>query len=219
MLRRILLAQWMTARAIVALAAILAFAIPLGSVYYGADLPDGSTYQVASWLSASRAVGQAIPIVALGLGLLVGMAAWAPDHAGRHVYALSLPVPRRRFVLMRFISGVILLAIPVLALGIGAGLASAVVDLPTGVRAYPVQLTLRFALSALVMFAIFFTISIGTKRAVVLTLGSMLGFVVSDIILAATGSEPVVVDTVFGLLTRFPGPLAILIGRWALFDV
>lgn len=219
MLLQVLRAQWMTARPVVVLVAILAFAIPLGSVFYGGDVATGSSYQVSNWLSSSRTVGQAIPVVALALGLLLGMAAWAPDHLGRHVYALSLPIPRWRFVMLRFASGLILLAGPVVALGVGAALASAAVDLPAGVHAYPVQLTLRFALSAVVMFAIFFTISIGTRRAVVLTLGSILGLVVADIMLGAVGSEAVVVETVTMVLTRFPGPLAILLGRWALFDV
>jgi len=219
MLKQVLKSQWISARAIVIVMAILAFVIPLGSVFYGGDLSNTPAYQVSSWLVASRTVGQAIPVLALGLGVMLGMAAWAPDHAGRHVYALSLPLSRGRYVLLRFAAGAIMMAIPVAALGLGALLASSAVHLPAGVHAYPLQLTLRFALSALVMFAIFFTISVGTKRAVVLTLGTVGGIVLADVILGAVGGDAVVVATVYDALTTWPGPLAILLGRWALFDV
>jgi len=164
-------------------------------------------------------VGQVIPLVALGLGVLLGMAAWAPDHSGRHVYALSLPVHRWQFVLLRFAAGLTLLAIPVAALGAGALVASAAIELPAGIHAYPLQLTLRFWLSATVMFAIFFAISIGTRRAVVLTLGTIGAAILTDIVLGTLGQEAVVVNTLFAALTHWPGPLAILMGRWALFDV
>lgn len=219
MLKQILRAQWMASRAIVIAMSVLAFTVPLGSVYYGADLLTSSEFQVSNWLSSSQTVGQVIPMVALALGTLLGMAAWAPDHAGRHVYALSLPVPRGQFVLMRFVAGVILLSAPVLSLGAGALLASAVVSLPEGIRAYPLQLTGRFALSALVMFTLFFSISVATKRAVLFCLGAVGGVLLADVLLAGFGSDAIVLATVFDALTTFPGPLAILMGRWALFDV
>jgi hypothetical protein len=203
----------------VVLFTVLAFAVPLGSVLYGGDLQSLGTPDVAAWLAMSKTVGQVIPVLALSLGVLMGMAAWAPDHAGRHVYALSLPLARAHFVLLRFMAGLALLAIPVASLGLGALIATYAVNLPSGIHAYPIQLTLRFALSATVMFAIFFAISIGTKRAVVATLGSIGGVVMADLLLTSLGDEPVVVGWLFTALTRWPGPLAILMGRWALFDV
>jgi hypothetical protein len=69
------------------------------------------------------------------------------------------------------------------------------------------------------MFAIFFAISIGTKRAVVATLGLIGGLLTADLIRTALGDDPIVVSWVYGILTAWPGPLAILLGRWALFDV
>ena len=69
------------------------------------------------------------------------------------------------------------------------------------------------------MFAIFFSISVGTKRAVVITLGAIGGIVLADVMLGAFGGDAVVVSTVYDALTTWPGPLAILMGRWALFDV
>ena len=219
MFAQVLKAQWLQGRVIVALFLVLAFAVPLGSVLYGGDLGTASGENVAAWLSMSKTVGQVIPVLALSLGVLMGMAAWAPDHAGRHVYALSLPIPRGHYVLLRFAAGLTLLAIPVAGLGLGAMIASYAVKLPSGIHAYPLQLTVRFGLSATVMYAIFFAISIGTKRAVIATLGAVGGVLLADLLRTALGDEPIVVSWVFGVLTTWPGPLAILLGRWALFDV
>ena len=217
--KQILRAEWQSTRVLVVLMTLCAFAVPLGSVFYGGDVARGGEYAVSNWLSASRTVGQVIPLLSLAAGVLMGMATWAPDHLGRHVYALSLPLHRWQYVLLRFGAGVALLALPVVALGAGAMIAAGSVRLPIGIHAYPLILTMRFALSALVMFAIFFTIAIGTKRAVALTLAVIGGLVLSDVLTTAFGAEPVVLDTVYGWLTHFPGPLAILMGSWALFDV
>lgn len=219
MFAQVLKAQWLQARVIVILFLVVAFAVPLGSVYYGGDLRSMGSDDVSTWLGMSKTVGQVIPIVALSLGVLLGMAVWAPDHAGRHVYALSLPIPRWQLVLLRFAAGLVLLALPVAGLGVGAVIASSAVHLPSGIHAYPLQLTMRFALSATVMFAVFFAISIGTKRAVVATLGVVGGVLLADLLRTALGDQPVVVTWVFVALTTWPGPLAILMGRWALFDV
>lgn len=219
MFAQMLKAQWTQSRLIVVTFAVLAFGAPLTTVVYGGALPTSGVAQVSQWLYMSRTVGQVIPIVALALGVLLGMSVWSADHAGRHVYALSLPVARWQFVLLRFANGMTLLAVPVAGLGVGALIASAVIDLPSGVHAYPVQLTLRFALSATVMFGIFFAISIATKRAVLLTLGTIGAVVLADVVLSALSLEPVVVSTMYRILTHWPGPLAILTGRWALFDV
>ena len=219
MFLQVLKAQWMQTRQVVVTFVVLAFAAPLTSVYYGSGLSSSDIGKVAGWLQASESLGVAIPIVALFLGVFVGMAAWTADHAGRHVYALSMPVTRAHFVLLRFGAGLALLLPPVLAMGLGPMVASMAVDLPVGLHAYPLQLTARFALASLACFAIFFSISIATKRALLLTLGAIGGVLLADLLLKALGNEVSVTDTVLQLLTRWPGPLSILVGRWALFDV
>jgi hypothetical protein len=219
MLKSLLLTQWKSSRIVIALAALLAFALPLGSVLYGGALAVAPGWQVANWLNASRIVGAAIPYVALGTGVILGMVTWAPDHAGRHVYALSLPVPRAQYVLMRYGSGLILLAAPVAALLASSLIATAAVNLPAGVHAYPFALTGRFALTLLLSYALFFAISIATRKAVLLTFGLIGGVLLSDLLLAMAEQEATVTVTIFEFLTRWPGPLALLLGRWALFDV
>ncbi|HTT67259.1 MAG TPA: hypothetical protein VMF70_04465 [Gemmatimonadales bacterium] len=219
MYTQVLKAQWLTARTAVMLLVVLAFALPLLVVTYGGNLEGAPSGRVATWLFAAQRIGVLIPGLALLLGLLLGLGAWAPDHAGNHVYALSLPVPRGMYVLLRFAAGATLLAVPVAALGIGAAVAVASVKLPSGVHAYPLELTARFALAALVCYAIFFAISIATRRAVLATLGVVCGILLADLLLVALGVESSVTQSVFYLLTTWPGPLSILMGRWALFDV
>jgi len=82
-------------------------------------------------------------------------------------------------------------------------------------------LTARFAMASLVCFAIFFAISIATKRAALATLGVICGVLLADAVLASLSIKDAasVTASVFYLLTNWPGPLSILMGRWALFDV
>jgi hypothetical protein len=219
MYKQVLKAQWLAARLAVVSLAVIAFALPLLIVTYGGNLEGAPAGRVAVWLFAAEKIGTLIPGLALLLGLLLGLGAWAPDHAGKHVYALSLPVPRSMYILVRFAAGATLLALPTAALGLGALVATAAVQLPSGVHAYPVQLAVRFALASLVCYAIFFAISISTKRAVLATLGVVCGILLADLLLLAVGAEGSVTETVFFFLTNWPGPLSILMGRWALFDV
>ncbi len=221
MYRQVLKAQWLAARLPVVLVALLGFALPLLIVTYGGNLENAPTDRVAQWLFAAQRIGVLIPGLALLVGLLLGIGAWAPDHAGKHVYALSLPVPRAMYVLLRFAAGATLLAAPVVALGIGALIAVLSVKLPSGIHAYPLQLTVRFALASLVCYAIFFAISIATKRAAIAVLGVICGVVLADILVSSLSLKAgvSVTEWLFYVLTTWPGPLAILMGRWALFDV
>lgn len=221
MYRQVLKAQWLTARLPVVLLALLGFALPLLIVTYGGSLENAPTERVAQWLFAAQRIGVLIPGLALLVGLLLGIGVWAPDHAGKHVYALSLPVPRAMYVLLKFAAGATLLAGPVVALGIGSLVAVLAVKLPSGIHAYPLQLTVRFALASLICYAIFFAIAIATKRAALVTLGVIIGVALADVLVSSLDIKAGVSVTawLFYLLTTWPGPLAILMGRWALFDV
>lgn len=219
MFLQLLRSQWLASRQVVFVFVVLAFAAPLATVYYGGSLTTAGASQVSGWLLGAEKIGSSIPVIALFLGVALGIATWAPDHLGQHVYALTLPLPRPMFVLLRFGAGAVLLLGPVAALGLGALVATLAVDLPTGVHAYPIQLTLRFALASLFCFGIFFALSIGTKRALLLLLGLIGGVFLADLLVQTFGGETHVTETVLYLLTNWPGPLSILLGRWALFDV
>jgi len=123
MFRVMLYSQWKWTRLIVALGSIAAFALPLVSVQ-GAARADSNPLQAGELLQAVQSWGTLYPVLAAALGLLVAIATWAPDHRGRHVHALSLPLPRWRYVLLRFGAGTTLLAAPVIAASAGALLAT-----------------------------------------------------------------------------------------------
>jgi len=214
MFRVILYSQWKWSRLIVALGAVAAFVLPILSIQGAtASVRPGELLQtVQSW-------GVLYPALAATLAVLVAIMTWAPDHRGRHVHALSLPVPRWRYALLRFGAGLTLLATPVLALLAGAVLATRVAHIPPGLQGYPFALAVRFALAVGIGYSIFFAISAGTSR----TAGVLLA-VVATLIIAQVLASVANVNLDFAthaqiLLLNWPGPLAVFTGRWMLIDV
>ncbi len=147
--KQVLIAQWLWARLALVVLAVLGFAVPLVSVFYGANLDGAAHGRVGEWLMAADRIAQVLPYLALLVGVLVGVLTWTPDIAGRHVYALTLPVPRAYFVTLRFAAGAVLLLIPAVALALGASIASLAVTLPPGIHAHPLEVAGRFWLAAL----------------------------------------------------------------------
>src|SRR2546422_8637293 len=131
MFRVMLYSQWKWSRLIVALGSIAAFALPIVSVQ-GAARADSNPLRAGELVQAVQAWGTLYPVLAAALGLLVAIATWAPDHRGRHVHALSLPLPRWRYVLLRFGAGGTLLAAPVIAVAAGALPATRSATIPAG---------------------------------------------------------------------------------------
>jgi hypothetical protein len=219
MFRQVLSQQWVSLRVAVLVFVVISFAVPLLTVVYGGGLADTDLPRVAMWLDGSERIGVLLPGIALMLGVFFGLGVWQPDQVGKHVYALALPVSRWRYSLLRFTAGALLLAAPVAALGVGSFVATWAVDLPSGVHAYPAQLTFRFALASLVCFAMMFALASATRRVALWLFGALGGMLLADLLLAAFGSSFDVTPTVIMALVMFPGPLSILTGRWALFDV
>src|SRR3989475_1421356 len=218
MFRVMLYSQWKWTRLIVALGSVAAFALPIVSVQ-GAARADASPLQAGELLQAVQSWGTLYRVLAAALGLLVAIATWAPDHRGRHVHAMSLPLPRWRYVLLRFASGATLLALPILAVLAGAILATWSATIPVGLRGYALALAARFALAVLGAYAGVFAVSPGTAR----TAGIILAVIGSVILLQIVASVANVDLDVFGELQvavlNWPGPLAIFTGRWMLIDV
>jgi hypothetical protein len=218
MFRAILYSQWKWSRLIVALGTIAGFALPIVSLQ-GAARGDRSPLDVEQLLRAVQGWGTLYPVLAAALGLLVAMASWAPDHRGRHVHALTLPLPRWRYVLLRFAAGTTVLAAPIIGVCAGALLATATATLPPGLQGYPVALALRFALAALVAYALFFAVSAGTARTAGFILSGIALIVVVQIIASVANPDWDIVGHVQVLLLNWPGPLAVFTGRWMLIDV
>ena len=219
MFKQILFAQWLTSRLALAVLSVLAFALPLVSVFYGSDIATTGRGGLGEWLLVTDRVAQVLPFFAVLVGALLGILAWSPDLAGKHVYALSLPVPRAVFVALRFGAGTALALLPSAALAAGAAVASLAVRLPPGVRAYPLEISVRFTLATLTAYAIIFALASASRRGQLAIIGAICAAILLDLALLAFGASFSVTAETLNALTRWPGPLSILVGRWALFDV
>lgn len=218
MFRVILYTQWKWSRLIVVVGTVAAFALPLISMQ-GATASNRGPLQAQELLRAVQSWGTLYPVLAAALGLLVAIATWAADHRGRHIHALTLPIPRWRYVLLRFGAGVTLLAAPVLAVLLGAVLATAAATIPPGLQGYPMALALRFAIAVLVAFAVFFAISAGTARTAGIILGAIGALVLVQLLANLAGLELDLLAAVQVVVLNWPGPFAVFTGRWMLVDV
>ncbi len=218
MFRVVLYTQWKWSRLIVVLGTLAAFAIPLLSLQ-GAARADRGALQAQDLLRSVQSWGSLYPLLATALGLLMAIAAWAPDHRGRHIHALTLPLPRWEYVLLRFGAGFVLLAAPIAAVAIGALLASLTATIPPGLQAYPIALAVRFTFAMFVAYAVFFAVSAGTAR----TAGIILGVIAAIILVQVVAGIANIDLNLFGVaqtaLALGPGPLAVFTGRWMLVDV
>lgn len=215
--RVILWNQWRWSRLVILFGTLVGFALPILSVQ-GATTTERAQrpVELLLWL---QGWGILYPLLAGGLGLLVAMAAWAPDHRGRHIHTLSLPIERWRFLLYRFAAGACLLLIPVVALLLGSILAAKGAAVPAGLRTYPISLGLRFGLATLVAFAIFFAISGGTSRTAGLIIGTLAAAILLQAVGGAVGVNLHLTDALQMGFFVFPAPLALFTGRWMLIDV
>lgn len=218
MFRAMLYVQWKWSRLIVVLGTVAAFAIPLLSVQ-GAARADRGALQAQDLLHAVQSWGTLYPLLAAALGLLLAITSWAADHRGRHVHALTLPVERWRYVLLRFAAGLTLLAAPIAALLLSATLSSLVATLPPGLQAYPIALTIRFALAVVVAYAVFFAISAGTARTAGLILGGIAAVILVQVVASLANLEWDILGLAQVALLQGAGPLAVFAGRWMLVDV
>ena len=215
MLNAVLYTQWKWARVPLLVLALASFALPVLSVRSQYD----SAIPAVTLLERIQSWGVLYPVLALCVGLVIALSIWMPDRAGRHVYALSLPLPRWRFVLLRFGAGLVLVLAPVVLLGIGTLIATAATRLPAGVYAYPGAITLRFLLATLVAFSLAFAVAAGTSRLTRVVLGILCLVILVEIGLSLAGVSGV--DPVLRLLEWMAsptGPLDIFAGRWMLLD-
>src|SRR2546430_1949303 len=141
MFKALMKVQWKWTKGAALLATLLGFAIPLASVQslvlaYSGDIPPGAI----SVVRAMQYFGVWYTLLAAGVGLAFAVLAWAPDHRGRHVYALSLPITRSKYAAMRFVSGALFLLLPAVGVLVGTLIAAAITPLPTGLQAYPIAL-------------------------------------------------------------------------------
>jgi len=214
MFRVLLYAQWKWTRLIVALGTVAGFALPILSLQTA-----GGQGSAGDLLRTVQSWGVLYPALAATLAVLTAISAWAADHRGRHVYALSLPLPRWRYALLRLAAGAVLLMPPALAVWIGGMLATATATLPAGIHGYAGWLALRFTLTLAVAYSVFFAISSGTARTAGAILGCFAALIVVSLLAGAADVNLHIFELAQSTVLTWPGPLAIFAGRWMLIDV
>jgi hypothetical protein len=214
MFQALLFTQWKWSRLMLLIATLAAFAMPPLSVQ--AIQGAYSNFEVVRTL---QGFGIAYPLLAGFLGVVLSLTAWSSDHRGRHVYALSLPIERWRYVWLRYAAGLLLIIPPVIALWIGGILATSLGGSPVGLTGYAGALTLRFALAAALAYTAFFAISAGTPKTAGIVLGTAGSLIAIHFLLGAAGLEIDFLGPIVNGLFVWPGPFEIFTGRWMLIDV
>jgi len=218
MFKAILYSQWKTSRWLIAVGTVASFAIPVLSVRQ-LGVPSPAPWQAVEALNAVQAWGLWYPLLAFVLTGLLSTYTWHGDITGKHVYALSLPVPRWNYVLMRLSAGLVLLALPVIAVWVGSLVAVSGTTIPQGLHAYPHALALRFALAVLVLYTGLAGLTAMPKQ-IQLGIGSAVGLLVTlEILSALVGAHVGFATGPLATLFEWPGPLQILFARWVLIDV
>lgn len=217
MFRAVLWSQWRESRLAMVVLAGIALAVPLLSLR-GAG---AATDPWASWdlLRATAQWGTGYPVLALGAAIALAAGAWWPDHRTKHVYALTLPVSRARYLLLRYAAGLTLLLVIAVILAASTIIATMRVSLPAFLHAYPGGITVRFFLAGLSAYTILFGLMGLTPRMVRLVAAAFLLLVLASIVadLASLGWNPLA--TVADALLSPYSPLVIFRARWMLIDV
>jgi hypothetical protein len=218
MFRQILASQWRWSALAVVLLAIAAFGIPVW-VVQRAGLIHPTEWDVVQMLAQIREIGVLFPLLALIAGATMAGTAWAADQRGQHVYALSLPVPRWYYALLRFAAGLLLLIPIALCVWIGAIVAVKAASIPEGLTSYVAPMTLRFILSMLVTYALLFAVVAAPKRVQQIVLAAFVLLIGLQVIAVLAGIKADILGNTIGRLFEWPRPVQVIAGPWMLIDL
>ena len=218
MFGQMLYVQWRWSRDLLAFFVVAGFAIPLLTAWI--ILPQLGTPAAHELIG----VGGTIGWFCLGLAMLAGgsiaLQGYGADDRGGHIYALSLPVTRSRFLGTRTLSAFVILALPAAAVGIGGALVAANVDMPATLESYPVALAMRVLLAAWLAHSCVFALRYAAGRRMKIIFFAALLMVVGTLLLSTVAPDVRVALSRAGhFIGSHPGPFGVLFDRWTLFDV
>jgi hypothetical protein len=217
MFAAILRTQWKWTRGAMLVCFVVGFAIPLLSL---AALESGRiNFSPSLIVRGMQQFGLFYALLAGASGLACAMLAWGHDHRGRHVYALSLPIPRSTYTGMRFGAGSLFLLIPVAGVLLGCLVSIAAIQIPTGLHTYPVALTIRFLVACFVAYALFFAVLASSTRAAAYVLGTLAAIAVMLFLMGSFDIGRDVISGVAEMLFGDRGLLSVFTGHWMLIDV
>jgi hypothetical protein len=154
-------------------------------------------------------------VVCLG-ALAWGAGTWADERRGSWIYALSLPLPRVHLFALRYVSGLVWLAVPLALLGLSAAAVARVAELPAGVYAYPGAFFRWAALTGWFLYTLMFVLSARFERPwASLLLAWLAGMVL--VILVNFGVFPVLSGIVEAMVYGSASPLQLFVDGLPLF--
>ena len=198
--RAVMMSFWRESRLAVTLLAGVALALPI--LAFRGTWTDADPWTAWDLLHAATRWSAAYPVLALTAALSLAAGAWWPDHRTRHVYALTLPIARPRYLLLRYAAGLALLVAIACVLWVGALIATFRIPLPPLLHAYPAGLAARFCLAGFSAYTLLFALSGLTPRIARLLVAGCLVLVIVTVAadLLGVGWNPIasVVDALLG---------------------
>jgi ABC-type transport system involved in multi-copper enzyme maturation permease subunit len=216
MLKAMIRIQWKACWHVVLALTAAAFALPLVSVRVGWS---GATANLPRFLTELQLWGFFYPSLAAITAVALGASIWLSDRRGHHIYALLLPVPRWRYVWLRYLAGLTMLLPIAFSLWVGAILATSGLDLPPGIRVFPHALAAKFALALLLLFGMAFTVAAASGRTLGIGLRLLGLFLAVHVAVLLLRPKTNLLWMLVTALATWPGPFAPLGGRWMLIDV
>lgn len=193
----------------------IAAALPVFSVR--AIFGEGIAVEAYMLLQSAGSASPAFPLLAIVAGVGIAVGAWQQDHDGGHIYALTLPLPRWHYALLRLAAGFALLLPVVIALGLSSTVVSAGIELPPGLHTYPWALTVRFFATVAVTYSSMFALASEGTRGASWASGGFFAIVAVDLLLRYQFDMEY--SPIFNILFASPSPLAFFSGQWTLVDV
>ncbi len=218
MFRRIFVTQWLWTRVAVLTLAVASFAVPTVLWRLGAGIAPVSIAPFAI-IEAFRTLGPVLTLISLLGAFVVAVLPWTVDAETRHVYPLSLPIPWRRFVALRYAVGALTLLVPALGLYLGSWFVIWQITLPEVLRAYPFILAARYYLALLLAYSASFALQYVFGRRATLAVLFLLLAIGPAAFLVTAFADPAIVLTIKRWLIEWPGPLALYAEPWRLIDV
>ena len=210
--------QWKWNRDFLALYTAVGFAAPLVILWIA--LPHLGLTSALELVSVGNAVGMTTAVIASVAGLTVAWQGYGIDDRVGHIYALSLPITRRRALAMRAGAAALVLALPALGVWVGATLAAGQVALPATLHSYAGSLASRALLAAWLAHACMFALRYSAGRQAKMVLATLLvGLGVLGIAVVLLPPVRSALSSGYAFLISNPGPFGVLFARWTLIDV
>jgi hypothetical protein len=226
-LTQVLRLQWQATRWLLVPIILLCIGLPQAVVQLATAYSGGvnAEFGPGALIHALERLSSIFPFLAAITGAAIALAAWNWDHRTNHVYALTLPVPRARYALLKLWAGAVILLVPTLAVWVGAWLATSTVAVPDGLRAYPFAFGARFLLAGTLVYGTLFALAAGTIRTtLIICIGVVLilalGAIGLPVLEHQFGIDLITpVELIAATVRRWPGPFEVFGGSWLLIDV